>query len=85
MSIGSAGQQPQQQRALRVPLQHLGEHRRSVVVAHDDVVAGMGVDHDSRVTEVPVDDTRLVLLVVVDPQLDSRLSHILMLPLKGPA
>jgi hypothetical protein len=37
------------------------------------------------VTEVPVDDTRLVLLVVVDPQLDSRLSHILMLPLKGPA
>jgi hypothetical protein len=36
-------------------------------------------------TEVPVYDTRLVLVVVVDPQPNWRFRHKLVLPLTGPA
>jgi hypothetical protein len=37
------------------------------------------------VTKMPVHDARLVLLVVIDPQFDSRLSHGMMVSLNGRA
>ena len=74
MSIGTTGQQTQQQLAHRFPLQH---HRKLLAGPRrrpDDVVAGTEVGHHARIPDVPVDGPRLVLLVVVDPQLHSRLS-----------
>ena len=85
MGIRTAGHETEQELTVWLPRQYLGKQRRGLVVAHDQVVTGTGIYYDPRVTKMPMHDTRLVLLVVVDPQLYGRLSHKPIVPLNGPA
>lgn len=75
VAFGAAGHDTQLKPAVLFSSQHFGQAGRDLVVAHDQVVAGMGVDGYMGVAEVAVHDARLVLLVVVHPQLDSSLGH----------
>lgn len=74
------GQHPQSQLARLAPAQDLSQRRLDVVVTDDEVVARLRVDGESGMTKVGVDDTGLVLLVVIDPQLDRRTFHGYMVP-----
>jgi len=70
VTIGPSGKEPQPELPVRRPIKHLGQHRWGVVVTDDEVVAGPRIDRQPCVSEVGVDDTGLVFLVVIDPQLN---------------
>ena len=73
MSVRSTGEEAETQLAGGDSVQNLGERRGSVVVTHNQEVAALGVHGDPGMTEMGVNDSRLVLLVVVHPKLDLRL------------
>lgn len=69
------GQQPQSKRTRLATIQDLGEGRLDVVIANDEVVTRPRIERDASVPEMRMDNTRLVLLVIVHPQLHRRLLH----------
>jgi hypothetical protein len=79
VSFDRPWKKPQVQRARAISVDNFGEHRRGVVVADDEIVAGMGIKRYPSMPKVCVDQSGLVLLVVVHPQLHGGLasSHLL--------
>ena len=75
MINGGAREQPQAECAGVVPGDHLRQGRLDVVIADDDIVTGLRIERDARVPQVGVYHARLVLLVVVYPQLHRWLLH----------
>jgi hypothetical protein len=74
MRVRTARQEAETQFPGRRPVENLGEDRGRVVVAHDKEITGLRVHGNPGVAEMAVYDTRLVLLVVVDPKLHGRLA-----------
>jgi hypothetical protein len=72
---GGARQQPEAQGTRPTAAEHLGQSWLDLVVTHHQVVAWPGIERDPSMAEVRVDDTGLVLPVIIDPQLDLRLLH----------
>lgn len=83
MGFGPARQKSKEKLSVWLSAQHLRQDRRCFVVTHHHVVARAGIEDNPRMTEVPVDNARLVLLVVIHPQFDGRLGHDTMVPLNG--
>ncbi len=75
MAVGPSRQESQAEFAVRRSGEHLGQDRWRVVVTNHEVVAGARIDRQPRVPKVRVDDTGLILLVVVHPQLNRRLGR----------
>jgi hypothetical protein len=83
MRIRTAGQESELELASGRALEHLGEHRRGFVVTDDEIIPRARIHRDPGVAKVAVDDPRLVLLVVVHPQLESRLAGLHRIYVKG--
>ena len=75
VSLRAAGKEAEQKLTIGFPAQHLGKYWWSIIVAHHQVIAREGIDHDPSVTQVSMYDARLVLLVVINPQLYDRPGH----------
>jgi len=73
MAVRPSRQQSQSQDAGRLATEHLGKQGRVFVIADHEIVARQGVDRIAGVAKMGVHHTRLVHLVVVDPQLNRRL------------
>ena len=72
--------EPGRMRSRVVPFRPTAEdqcqRRGYLVVTHNQVVAWMRIEWDSGVAKVAGNDPRLVLLMVVNPQLDGGLRHV---------
>jgi hypothetical protein len=66
--IGPAGQEAEVQFAGGRYVENLGQHGRRVVIAHDHEIATLRIHGHSSMPKVPVNDSGLVLLVIVDPK-----------------
>ncbi len=76
MTVRSAGQYPQSNGSVCFSANDLGKGRAHLVVTHDEKVAAMRVEGNPGVAKVTGHNSRLILLVVVDPQFNGELSFV---------
>jgi hypothetical protein len=70
-----AGEQLQAESARRVPRDYPSESGFDLVVTDNEIVARLGVNRHSGMAQVSMHNPRLILLVVIHPQLHSWLIH----------
>lgn len=70
MRLWPTGQEAEPQRTTWTTTHNFRQHRRSLIVAHYQIVSHLGIHGNSGVAKMAVHDTRLILLVIVHPQLD---------------
>ncbi len=75
MGVGTTGKKTEQKFAIQPPADHFGKYRWGIVIPCHQVVTRTGIDCYPSMTKMTVYDTRFVLLVVIDPEFDSRLGH----------